>query len=79
MKVEFHKGEMIISAGEHSLKLAIAAGEDTSDPSFVISLDGAETWDPPGEGAPISIEDLQQMSAAIERACKRMGVRVEFE
>ena len=79
MKVDIQKGVMRITAGEQSLKLVTAAGGDTSDPSFVISLEGAETWDPPGEGPPISIEELRQMTAAIERTCERMGVRVEFE
>ena len=79
MKVEILNGELHVTDADRSIHVKAAAGEDTEEPVLVISLDDCQTWDPPGEGPDITLEDLQQISQAIERACGRFGIKVEFD
>ena len=76
MKVEMFVGKLLVTQGVNRLRIATAPGEDAD---LLVSLDALETWDPPGEGAEITLEDLQKIAAAVEAACAKAGVQVEFE
>ena len=76
MKVAISAGEFVVTHGAHQLRLATAAGEAAD---IAVSLDAIETWDPQGAGPAVTLEDLQKIAAAVEAACARAGIDVEFE
>jgi Immunity protein 74 len=67
-----------VEAGDRALFVKTTAGPDHDNPTLVVSLDGIETWDPPGQGPAMSIEELKIISMSIERAARRFGISVEF-
>ena len=79
MKVEILRGEMRVTDGARVLKIPAISAVDAQAQTLVVSLDCAQTWDPPGEGSEITLEDLQKMAEAIERACGRLGIEIEFD
>ena len=81
IRVDIVHGGMRVVRGDRALRVATTAGKDDADgnPTLIVSLDGIAAWDPPGAGPAISIDELKDIAAAIERAARRFGIRVEFE
>ena len=78
MKVEILADEINISHGALTLRIAMLRVEE-GEPDVIVSLDAIETWDPPGQGPEVTLADLQNITAAIEAACDKAGLDVEFE
>ena len=78
MKVEILADEIKVSRGAQTLRIAMLRG-DEGEPDVIVPLDAIETWDPPGQGPEVTLEDLQNIAAAIETACDRAGLDLEFE
>ena len=78
MKVEILPGELKVSCGAQTLRIAMLRDEE-GEANVVVPLDAIETWDPPGQGPEVTLADLQNITAAIEAACEKAGLDVEFE
>ena len=78
MKVEILADEIKVSRSAQTLRIAILRGEE-GEPEIIVPLDAIETWDPPGQGPEVTLEDIQNITAAIEAACDKAGLDVEFE
>lgn len=80
IKVDIVHGGMRVSHGDRTVLVATTAGEEDAEgtPTLIVSLDGIETWDPQGAGPAVSIDELKEIAAAIERAARRFGIAVEF-
>lgn len=76
MKVEIFEGELLVTQGAKQLRIATAPGEAAE---IMLSLDAIETWDPPGQGPEVTLEELQKIAAAVEQVCARLGIAVEFD
>jgi Immunity protein 74 len=79
MKVEILGKRLRVTSGARSLPVEFAPSGEGGGTTRIVSLDAIETWDPPGEGPEVTLEDLQKISAAIELACEKAGLDVEFE
>ena len=78
MKVDILAGEIKVSSGALTLRIATLRGEE-GEPEIIVPLDAIETWDPPGQGPEVMLEDIQNIAAAIEAACDKAGLDLEFE
>lgn len=59
--------------------LTIRVGPATDEADVLIELDDITHWDPPDEETEISIDDLNEILAAIEAEADERGLSVAFE
>ena len=72
---------MRVSHGDRAVLVATTVVEEDAEgtPTLADSRDGVETWDPQGAGPAVSIDELKEIAAAIDRATRRFGIAVEFD
>jgi len=80
-RVILTEGSIRILWEEKTLTILPAAGpmidKDLAD--FTVDLDSILTWDPPHDGEEIDVDELREITQAIEKEFDRLGLVVEFE
>ena len=79
--VELTEGAIRVSWRDRTRTILPMAGppgaEEAAD--FTINLDDIVCWDPPDQEIEIEMTELQVILEAIDEACDRLGLSVEYE
>ncbi|MBV1708203.1 MAG: hypothetical protein KGQ37_13475 [Hyphomicrobiales bacterium] len=74
MSVTFAKGEVLVSLGQMTARLATSLEDD----ELVIELDHLTHWQPPDDAVEVTLEDLMAITVMIEREADRLGLAIAF-
>jgi len=79
--VELTEGAIRVSWRDRTRTIVPMAGPPGVEeaPDFTINLDDIVCWDPPDQEIEIEMTELQVILEAIDEACDRLGLSVEYE